>query len=86
MVTTQEVVLAAVTVLLGVTGLVLYFVVIAKYRTAAHPAWPIFNPKHWVGFSKQREWFTPTGYRMYIWSYVLVIVAVASNAVRLWLL
>ena len=86
MVTALEAGLAFATVVFGVTGLVMYFVVLSKYRTESHPRWPMMNPKHWVGLRKQKAWFSPKGFRLYIWSLVFLWTASSSAIIRSWVL
>jgi hypothetical protein len=59
----------AVSVILMATGLVLFFLAL-RYRTPECPPLFSFRLKNLKPIWKQKEWFTPKGYRLTVWSSV----------------
>lgn len=47
-----------------------------KYRTEKHPGVPAWNPKRWVPIWKAKELFTPLGYKLHVFGWLIVFISV----------
>lgn len=84
MTTTLQAALNILALISGITALVLYFVVLSKHLTEAHP-WPHMTMKYWGRPGKKRSWYTPRGFKLRNTSLILFGVAILSANASRWL-
>lgn len=70
----------SVSVILMSTGLVLFFLAL-RHRTPECPPLFSFRLKNLKPIWKQKEWFTPKGYRLSVWSSITVDAGALLGAI-----
>jgi hypothetical protein len=56
-----------------------------RYRTPQCPPIPSFNVKHWKPIWRMQDWFTPKGYRLHLYGWLIALLGIVIAHVRWYL-
>ncbi|MDD4050675.1 MAG: hypothetical protein PHR28_02090 [candidate division Zixibacteria bacterium] len=54
------------------------------HRTDKNLTFPSWNPKYWLPIWMMKQYFTPKGYRLFMWGSVLLLFGLVLQVIQYW--